>query len=410
MARSLGLTAYRALARRGEVVPGVPVASRPRGELLWIHAAERDNLLAIQDLAARVCAVREDLNVLITLPKGSTVRRGTQTTMSGVILLENVPDEHPAAVEDFMDHWQPDCCVWTWGDLRPNLILEAADRHVPLFLIDADPAGLDGLRDRWMPDLTRDLLGEFATVLTRSESGAKRLLQLGLTSDDIEITPPLQAGGQALPCSDEDVNALSAALVGRPVWFANAVQPEELSVVLAAHRRALRLAHRLLLILMPADELKAEAVMAQAREEEFRAQDWAEGGELDESIQILVADDPADRGLFYRVAPISFLGSSLIAGKAGCDPFEPAALGSAVLYGPKVGQYLPSYTRLANAGAARIVNDAAALGIAISRLVAPDQAATMAHGGWEVTSQGAALTDKVIDLIQDALDLRVVTR
>ena len=410
MARSLGLTAYRALARRGDVIPGVPVASRPGGELLWFHAAEHDNLLAVQDLAARVCGAREDLSVLITLPKGSNRKRGTQASHNGLIILEHVPDEHPAAVEHFMDHWQPDCCVWTWGDLRPNLILEASDRRVPLFLIDADPAGLDGLRDRWMPDMTRDLLAEFGAILTRSESGAKRILQLGLTSDDVEITPPLQAGGQALACSDEDVSALSAALVGRPVWFANAVQPEELSVVLAAHRQALRLSHRLLLILMPAGNLIAKDATQQAAEEEFRASDWGQDAYPDESVQVLVADDPADLGLFYRVAPISFLGSSLVPGHAGCDPFEPAALGSAVLYGPKVGRFLPSYSRLAAAGAARIVNDAAALGTAISRLVAPDQAAAMAHGGWEVISQGAALTDKVTDLVQDALDLRSSTR
>ncbi|NOR32353.1 MAG: 3-deoxy-D-manno-octulosonic acid transferase, partial [Sulfitobacter sp.] len=100
----------------------------------------------------------------------------------------------------------------------------------------------------------------------------------------------------------------------------------------------------------------------------------------------------------------SFLGSSLHSGPGGCDPFEAAALGSAVLYGPKVRRFLPSYTRLAAEGAARIVNDATALGTAVSRLIAPDQAAVMAHAGWDVISRGAALTDKVIDLVQETLD------
>ena len=120
----------------------------------------------------------------------------------------------------------------------------------------------------------------------------------------------------------------------------------------------------------------------------------------------MVTDDPGDRGLFFRVAPVSFLGSSLVQGNGGCDPLDAAALGSAVLYGPKVRHFMASYTRLAAAGAARIVNDADALGTAVSRLIAPDQAATMAHAGWDVISQGAALTDRVVDLVQDALDQR----
>jgi 3-deoxy-D-manno-octulosonic-acid transferase len=107
------------------------------------------------------------------------------------------------------------------------------------------------------------------------------------------------------------------------------------------------------------------------------------------------------------MAPVSFLGGSLVAGHNCVDPLEAAALGSAILYGPRVGKHLQSYSRLAAAGAARIINDSAALGMAVSRLVAPDQAAIMAHAGWDVISEGAALTDRISDLVQDTLDLRL---
>ena len=79
-------------------------------------------------------------------------------------------------------------------------------------------------------------------------------------------------------------------------------------------------------------------------------------------------------------------------------------MGAAILYGPKVRHFLPSYTRLAAAGAARIVNDAEGLGTAVSRLIAPDHAATMAHAGWDVISRGAVLVDQISEMVQDALD------
>jgi len=101
---------------------------------------------------------------------------------------------------------------------------------------------------------------------------------------------------------------------------------------------------------------------------------------------------------------VSFLGGSLLIGRGDIDPLEAAALGSAVLYGPRVGRYLQSYSRLASAGAARIINDSAALGMAVTRLVAPDQAAIMAHAGWDVVSEGAALMDRITVLVQDTLD------
>jgi 3-deoxy-D-manno-octulosonic-acid transferase len=42
--------------------------------------------------------------------------------------------------------------------------------------------------------------------------------------------------------------------------------------------------------------------------------------------------------------------------------------------------------------------------MAVTRLVAPDQAALMAHAGWDVVSEGAALMDRITDLVQDTLD------
>ena len=190
------------------------------------------------------------------------------------------------------------------------------------------------------------------------------------------------------------------------MWFAVRVSPEEVPIVLRAHRQALRLSHRLLLILTPADPAQTDGIARLAQERGQVSVDWSTGTFPEDGTQVMLAPDAGERGLFYRVAPVSFLGSSLVAGRGGCDPFEAAALGSAVLYGPKVGDYLAAYTRLATGGAARIVNDAAALGNAVTRLIAPDQAAAMAHAGWDVVSQGAALTDRVVDLVQEALDQR----
>lgn len=407
MARSLGLTAYRALAGRKDASGTSPNVPRPMGELVWMHAAEAGNLIAIYDLAARLCTARPGLNVLITQAEGDE-RSTLPPHAEHIILLQPVPGEHPDAVRDFLDHWVPDLCLWIWGALRPNLVLETKARGCSMILVDADKKGFDGRRDRWLPDLTGELLGNFSNVLARSAAAKNRLGQLGLARDDIEVTSALQAGGQALACVDSDLADLSEALNARPVWFAAKVQPAEVPIVLRAHRNASRLSHRLLLILNPAETDQATKVADQAAEDGFDVIHWEESGAPDDTTQVIVAEDSRDRGLFFRVAPVSFLGSSLVSGPAACDPFEAAALGSAVLYGPKVRYYLPSYSRLAAAGAARIVNDATALGTAVTRLIAPDQAATMAHAGWDVISNGAELTDKVTDLVQDALDLRLV--
>ena len=404
MVGSLGLSAYRALARRGEAHLPTFDTPRPKGELLWIHCAETDAFLAVQDLTQRQINSRPELNILISMVVLPHNDAGAGAMFDDGIHVVQICDDHPDSVTAFLDHWRPDCCVWTWGGLRPNLILAAAERNCVLYLINADSAGFDGRRDRWLPDVARNLLALFTAVMVRTPAAAQRLMQLGLEKDDIEITTALQAGGQALPCSETDLADLAATCVGRAIWFANGVQKEELQTVLAAHRQALRLSHRLLLVLRPGENLSAEETLEVARTQEFRVLSWDDGNYPDETTQVLISDDIRDAGLFYRVAPVSFLGGSLIAGRHGVDPLEAAALGSAVLYGPRVGRHLQSYSRLATAGAARIINDSAALSMAVSRLVAPDQAALMAHAGWDVVTEGATLTDRITDLVQDTLD------
>jgi 3-deoxy-D-manno-octulosonic-acid transferase len=197
---------------------------------------------------------------------------------------------------------------------------------------------------------------------------------------------------------------LREQLRGRPVWLATGIQDDEIDTVLDAHRIAARLSHRLLLVVHPADPALTPGFLDKMRAANLRAANWSAGEDPEDTVQVLLADDPQDLGLFYRVAPVSFLGSSLTPGFGGRNPFEAAALGSAVLYGPNVRRFLPFYSRLAGAGAARIIKDAESLGVAVTRLIAPDQAAGMACAGWDVISEGAATADLLISLVENALD------
>jgi 3-deoxy-D-manno-octulosonic-acid transferase len=197
---------------------------------------------------------------------------------------------------------------------------------------------------------------------------------------------------------------LTAALAGRPVWLGAYIQHDEADAVLRAHRRAARLAHRLLLVIVPAEAKDEPAIAAQCHEIGLRLARWEHGEMPDENTQVLLAEDDSELGLWYRLAPLCFLGGSLAGKTGGVSPMMAAALGSAILYGPNVGRHLEAYSRLVAAGAARIIKDMESLSAAVSHLIAPDRAAAMAHAGWNVVSAGAETADLVLDQINDWLD------
>lgn len=400
MVRALSLSAYRALSRRGVHTPYTPTAPRPEGDLIWLHAPEPGSTDTATNLARRLIAACPGTGVLLT----TTVPETRDCKSAPAPICETLQGDHPDNATKFTQHWKPDVVVWLWGDLQPNLVLEIAATNVPMILADAGEGGFDGWRDRWLRDVPRKVLTCFDRIIARSDAARARLTQLGCTDARLEKSAPLQSSAIALPYSRTDFDELANVLRGRPVWYAVGVQPAEVRVVLEAHRHAMRLSHRLLLVLSPADAAQEEACATELKHQGLRVARWDDGQFPDDNCQVLLAAGGREHGLWYRTAPVSFLGSSLVAGKGGLDPMQAAALGSAVLYGPNVRNHLHAYSRMASAGAARIVNDAGALGVAVARLIAPDHAASMALAGWEVASESAAVTDRIVELVQDALD------
>ena len=401
MVRSLSHTAYMAYARHVSSELPRPDKPRPPGEVIWAHAADEMRALALCQIAERLVSQRPGLHMLLTAP--ADVPRPDRPCPA--VFWTSTPNDTVAASEAFLNHWAPDICLWTGGDLRPALLTCADDRNVPMYLIDADEGQLSKPGWRWFPDLPRSLLKRFAQIQARSEGAARTLRRIGVADDDISVTGALRPEAVPLAYNDNDREEMAQILRGRPVWLVARALPEELDTILKARQTVSRLSHRLVLIIAPVAPDSMAGIRARLEADGLRVAHWDNGDMPEETTQVILSEDPSELGLWYRLAPLTFLGSSLHSGMQGHDPNEPAVHGSALLYGPNVRRFLPEYSRFADAGAARIVRDAETMAAAVQHLIAPDNAAMMAHAAWDVASQAAEVTDRVLDLVQDTLDV-----
>lgn len=396
----LGLATYRALSWRTALPAQDPPPPRPRGPLVWMHATSPERYLALRDLGARLQMQRPEVHLLITVNASVPVSHHSGDNIPPQPLLS----DHPLAVRGFLDHWRPDLGLWTGGDLMPNLICQAADRGIALVLADLDGAALPRHRAGWLTDVTRPCLERFEIILTDGTATAAKLRRIGLPAGKIEAHTRLVMGVSPPPCPDTALDAATQALSGRPLWLAAFLQPGEFAPVLTAHRDALRFHHRLLLVAVPAEPSDTAALVEAAESAGLRYADWHGGDTIGEEVQLLICDDSGDLGLWYRMAPVTFMASSLSEGTTGRSPFEASALGSAVLYGPNIQAHATAYDRLTQVQAALKVNGPESLTQAVVQLSAPDQAAAMALAGWDTITESAALTDHLVEMIQDRLD------
>lgn len=399
--RPFSLTAYLALARGQDRLVGEAALwpDRPAGPMLWLHSDTRARLETLLTLVKRLQQQRDDFSVLLTC----------DSTQSDSFDLDGHPVSAPPSetlsdVHRFLHHWRPDILVWAGNGLRPALIHEAAEQGAHLLLVDAADATWRQPSKRFLPDASAGALSLFHVILAQDRKAATRLRRLGVLEDRIEVASPLEP--EVFPLSSHDGlhEEMTHALAGRPVWLGALIQRDEADAVLRAHRRAARLAHRLLLVVVPADPQDEPFMAEQCQDVGLRLARWEHGEMPDENTQVLLAADDAELGLWYRLAPLCFLGGSLAGKTGGQSPMMAAALGSAILYGPHVGRHLDAYSRLVAAGAGRIVKDMESLSAAVSHLIAPDRAAAMAHAGWNVVSAGAETVDLVLTQINEWLD------
>ena len=128
--------------------------------------------------------------------------------------------------------------------------------------------------------------------------------------------------------------------------------------------------------------------------------------DIDDECQVYTADTAGEFGLWYRLAPMSYMGGSLLGAGSLRAPGEPAALGSANIHGPRTGAHSRSFAALGEARAPRELKSPSELGEAVADLLAPDRAAQLAHNAWSVTSCRAEVTERILRLLIKAIDAR----
>ncbi|WP_245227050.1 3-deoxy-D-manno-octulosonic acid transferase [Parasedimentitalea maritima] len=381
---------------------GVALPQRAPGELIWAHATSDERYLTLCDLGQRLKMMRPDLSVLITRePELCTL----PVPESSHLIVGELPTEQVAEIRSFLNHWQPDLCLWAGGELRPGLIRNCCDRGINALLIDIEAHELPARRSRWLPDKSRKLLDNFSAILTPSTAALTKLRRAGIAAEKIITTTRLRISATPPGYHEDELSRVQDNLGSRQVWLSAHTRIDEILTILGAHRNALRLLHRLMLVLSVERFSDLDTARDELREFGLRYTDWDAGEEVDDNTQVLLTCDE-DLGLWYRVAPLSLLAGTLNAQASGHNPLDAAALGSAILHGPGVGGHMPLYQRLAEAGAAHMIHNSDELAVQVIQLSAPDKAAEMALAGWQIVTESAELTDQLLDRVQDILDLR----
>jgi 3-deoxy-D-manno-octulosonic-acid transferase len=333
--------------RRGKA--GMP---RPAGRLIWLHGASVGEITAVLPLVGRLCA--DGFAVLVTSGTTTSAELSQQRLPQGAVH-QFVPLDVPKFVDRFLDHWQPDLALFVESDLWPNLVLASAARAIPLVLLNGRLSQRSFARWRRIPQTIGAVLKQFDLCLAQSPADAERYTQLG--GKHVGMTGNLKLDVPAPPAEAAQLEALRSAIGGRPVIIAASTHPGEEAFALDAHQRLRQRFSNLLTIMVPRHPHRGAEIADLARTAALTPALRSRGEMPDTQTDIYVADTMGELGLFYRLAPVVFMGGSLVE-HGGQNPIEPIKLGAAIMHGPHVWNFADIYSALDAAGGAEQVNDA----------------------------------------------------
>jgi 3-deoxy-D-manno-octulosonic-acid transferase len=154
----------------------------------------------------------------------------------------------------------------------------------------------------------------------------------------------------------------------RPIFLAASTHHGEDEEVIEAHIDVMAKIPDLLTIIVPRHPDRGGEIAQLAQEYRLSPAMRSRNHLPDRGTHIYVADTIGELGLFYRLAPIVFMGGSLIK-HGGQNPIEPAKLDSAIMHGPFVHNFANIYSELNRQRGAATVTDGRSLATSLVRLL-----------------------------------------
>lgn len=385
---------------------GIAPRDRPDGTVLWFHALSVGESLALLPLIDRALEADANTTVVITTSTVTSVAALGKADLPDRAIHVLLPIDTAQAVRRFLDHWTPSVAVFAELDFWPRLMFETHRRRIPMILVNSRMSPQSFASRSKLRGMMGDILGLFESLLVQDPDSAARFTMLGADPMKILVAGALKAAARPLPADQVELEDLKVRIGQRPIWLAAATRDVEEPAMIRAHQMVIEAHPNALLIIAPrfldsADEIEATAVSVFDR-----VARRSRGEKPDRATEVYVADTIGEMGLWYRIAPVSFIGHSLGPhGKplGGKNPYEAAALGSAILHGPAVDDFSETYQAFQEASASVLVGDESELSQSVLMLLDVDKRAPVLSAARAVVEARREVLDVTWGKISEVL-------
>tara|TARA_B100000676_G_C18035775_1_gene821700 strand:- start:316 stop:1611 length:1296 start_codon:yes stop_codon:yes gene_type:complete len=347
---------------------GYPSKIRPKGNIVWLHAASVGEAISALSLIKEIKKFYSSTQILITTGTVTSERIMAERLPSDVIH-QFIPIDQPIWIKRFLSYWDPCLILWMESEFWPNFLTDIKKRKIPLILINARISQNSYKIWKRFPKTISRLMNCFILCMAQSERDANKLIKLGAKA--VEVPGNLKYAAESLPADDSELTALWNAIGKRPIWIAASTHQGEEAIVADAHRFLSSSYPNLLTIIIPRHPIRGNEIASSLSNQGFMTQLREERHSIEAKTEIYIANTIGELGLFYRLSPIAFVGGTLIP-HGGQNLLEAAKLDCAIIHGPSTDNFTTITKEMSKVDGSILVHNKIELAEAVSTLMSDE--------------------------------------
>ncbi|MEP1198520.1 3-deoxy-D-manno-octulosonic acid transferase [Tateyamaria sp.] len=172
--RRAGVSVDRAHERLGHAT-----ADRRAGPMIWIYAADEDDVTSVLPLITDITRTHPDAMLLLTSNTAAAAQAAAGQSNARAVH-QFSPLEGTGPIDRFLRHWRPDLCVLVNSDLWPNLLDRCAHAGVPVALLDVHLADASAQGWKRFPATASYVLRGIIMAECRDMASRNHLRDMGL--------------------------------------------------------------------------------------------------------------------------------------------------------------------------------------------------------------------------------------
>ena len=374
-----------------------------QGGRVWIHAVSVGEFF----VALKFMDALRDRNPELRFVVSTTTSTGYELGQKHVRnpdLVIYFPVDLPRNGARAISLIRPTAILLVEAELWPNLIREARNQRIPLFLVNGR------LSDRSFPQyqrvriFTRRILPMFDALCVQGHRDRDRFESLGAPPERIHVLSSAKyevaefdsdsesAAGEAL--RNAGINSRHCIFLGGSTWAG------EEDVLLDLYNRLRGQFPALILALAPRHVERKPEILEKIRRRNLTVQVRSETADaIPTARDVFFIDTTGELRSFYRHADIIFVGKSLCA-EGGQNIIEPALYGKPIIVGPNMSNFPVVMEDFLKADAIRQVADAKALGETVESLIHhPEARRKLGENAARLVKAQAGAVEATVDIL-----------